>query len=150
MYMADGQYIFRFPVYRYMYCRSFIVISQRPHFIDIATRALIRRQLISATRVWGLRQQRKHKWMPEKFPRLFTGVRLVKTNISFITRLAFASLHFLSIYSFTGVHQPELLSFKPVVIRKVDTKAMIRNRYNRIPHPALNTTGKEHLQLRRH
>ena len=31
---------------------------------------------------------------------------------------------------------------------KVDKKAMIKNRCNRIPHPA--QTGKGHLQLRRH
>ena len=28
---------------------------------------------------------------------------------------------------------------KGVLSNKVDKKAMIRNRYNRIPHPALNT-----------
>ena len=34
---------------------------------------------------------------------------------------------------------------------EVDKKAMIRNRYNRIPHPALkHQTRKWHIQLRRH
>ena len=34
------------------------------------------------------------------------------------------------------------------LIDKVEKKAMIRNRYNRIPHPA--QAGRGHLQLRRH